>query len=91
VSGRKAQVRMTALQRYYWLLLHFARVFGVLARIWAVVIGFPVLTDLLGLSHWGYPRSAILFCAGFFLFGHLVSRFARSGLVQLRSIAGSSR
>ncbi len=71
---------MTLWGRYFWLFWHAVRIIGIMFRIWAVIIGFVVLTDLVRLSHWGYPDWAILFCVGFYAVGHYVTRVARFAL-----------
>lgn len=82
---------MTSMDRYHWLLLHSVRIVGIMFRIWAVVIGIFVLTDLFRLSHWGYPDWAILLIAIFFAVGHYASRFARMALRWQRERLAQTR
>jgi hypothetical protein len=72
------------LNRYFWALAHYFRIFGILMRIWASFIAIFPFTDLLGVSHYGYPWWALPFCALFFTIGHYVTRFARMALARQR-------
>ncbi len=76
------QPQMTPMERYSGLLLNWTCIFGVILRVVIGFIGVFVLTDLFGLSHWGYPDYAILMVAPLFVLGYCMSRFARSNLVR---------
>ena len=71
---------MTFRDRYFWLLWHAIRIFGIMMRIVVVFLGFFVLTDLFRLTSFGYPDWTILFCAAFYVVGHYITRVTRMAL-----------
>ncbi len=64
----------------YWYYRVFYRVvwlFSILMRVWAVLLGIPPLTDLLGLSDWGHSMWVLVLCVAFYVAGHFLSKGMR--------------
>lgn len=74
----------TAEKFYFRALFHFTRIFGILVRAVAVLIGFWALTSLMRLTHFGYPDFTIVLLCVFYAAGHYISKFGRFLLRSLQ-------
>ncbi|RVD55782.1 hypothetical protein EN828_22175 [Mesorhizobium sp. M2D.F.Ca.ET.185.01.1.1] len=70
---------------WFRVFFNFARIFGIMFRGVAALIGLFALADLLRFTHFGYPDFSLIFLCGFYAVGHYISKFAR---LMLRSQRG---
>ncbi|MDP1749347.1 MAG: hypothetical protein Q8L22_07810 [Reyranella sp.] len=62
---------------YHRGLLHLFRVMGWMFMMWGALFLPLVVTDLIGLSHWGYPWWSIFFVLAFVAFGYGLQRLMK--------------
>ncbi|RUW00021.1 MULTISPECIES: hypothetical protein [unclassified Mesorhizobium] len=69
---------------WFRIFFNFVRIFGIVFRAIAVLIGLCALADLLRLTHFGYPDFSLIFLCGFYAVGHYISKFGRLMLQSQR-------